>query len=650
MRRRDHDIPERRRYIRLDTVFPIHFRFLSLEGKESLSDELLGFTNNISKGGICLVINNPSPEALKFIKEKKVALYLNIELPLTGKLIPAEAIITWEKEVAAEASRCLVGLSYTRIDARQNSRLMRYARAKRLFAPILLSLIFILSLALAVNAIISVKLIKGNKALVEQLIKIVQESSIAKQKIKQITRQGQDLQLKIQALESRIDTVLAEKDALAKEASLKVASAEQRLNELNILVERLDKEKISLQEGLIALKQQESVITEELLRLDKKKSTLEKANLDKMYQWLKVHQNPRTGLVMSFEGDTEIANWAFIYDQALVIQAFTNFGDFERARKILDFFNGSAKRINGLFINAYYAHDAGPAEYAVHSGPNIWLGMASLKYAHKTGQDQYLLLAEEIAGEIIKLQNQDKEGGIRGGPQESWYSTEHNLDAYAFFKMLHQTTGKELYYQAAKRTLNWLLQHVYDRLGIPIKRGMGDSTIATDTYAWAIAAVGPEKLEELGMNPERIVEFAEENFSVEVIYERPEGKSVKIKGFDFSAQANTARGGVISAEWTAQMIVTYKIMADFYYKKGLSAKGHSYDVKADEYMANLSNMIISSPSPSGQGESCLPYATQEAVDTGHGWRTPRGKSTGSVSSTAYMLFAYYNYNPLEIKE
>ena len=86
-----------------------------------------------------------------------------------------------------------------------------------------------------------------------------------------------------------------------------------------------------------------------------------------------------------------------------------------------------------------------------------------------------------------------------------------------------------------------------------------------------------------------------------------------------------------------------------YYKKDMIAKARSYALKADEYLNQLGDMIISSPSPSGQGESCLPYATQDFVDTGHGWATPKGKSTGSLAGTTYALFAYYNYNPLEIK-
>jgi hypothetical protein len=48
-------------------------------------------------------------------------------------------------------------------------------------------------------------------------------------------------------------------------------------------------------------------------------------------------------------------------------------------------------------------------------------------------------------------------------------------------------------------------------------------------------------------------------------------------------------------------------------------------------------------------QGCLPYATQDFVDTGHGWTTPKGNSTGSLSGTTYALFACYNYNPLEIK-
>jgi len=93
-----------------------------------------------------------------------------------------------------------------------------------------------------------------------------------------------------------------------------------------------------------------------------------------------------------------------------------------------------------------------------------------------------------------------------------------------------------------------------------------------------------------------------------------------------------------------------------YFNRKYGRAGHLFQgrykgilIDKDEYLVQLGNMIISSPSPSGQGEGCLPYATQDVVDTGHGWITPKGKSTGSVAGTTWTLFAYYNYNPLELK-
>jgi len=154
----------------------------------------------------------------------------------------------------------------------------------------------------------------------------------------------------------------------------------------------------------------------------------------------------------------------------------------------------------------------------------------------------------------------------------------------------------------------------------------------------------------VGMNPEKIVEFAEQNCVVEVPYTRADGQVVQIKGFDFAPQRHVARGGVVSSEWTAQMIVSLTMMSEYYHAQSMEAKAVNYEERADEYLNQLCNMIISSPSPSGQGEGCLPYASSDSVDTGHGWTTPKGKLTGSVSGTAYTIFAYYHFNPLQLKE
>jgi len=649
---------ERRQYIRLDTVFPVEFRLVPPDGRDFLSPWLQGFTHDIGKGGICLEVNNLDPELLEVLRSQKAYLCLAIEMPFAKKPVRATAKIAWVQEIKGEINKYLLGLSYLAVDVRQSNRIVRYAWAKKLFVPIAITVILILGLAFSVNSYLNLKLSRGNKVLVSELIKVLQESSAAKEKIKEISQEREDLELRIQVFQSRLKTLEEEKNKTLEEERLRARAEQQarikeesqKIAELNAMIEKATQEKNLLQGQLSGLRERERSAAEELLRLDQNKLTLEKANVDKMYQWLKIHQNNATGLVMSFEGDRDISNWAFIYDQALTIEAYTYFGDFERAKKTLDFFDKKAQRINARFANAYYANDGSPAEFTVHAGPNLWMGIAALQYVKKTGDRYYLKLAEDIAKGMISLQNQDSEGGLRGGPDVTWYATEHNLDGYAFFNMLYQLTNKAEYLNARDKILNWLLKHTYAKSEIPIMRGKGDSTIATDTYAWSIAAIGPEKLKKIGMNPDKIMEFAEDNCKAEVEYCRPDGKSIKIKGFDFAPERHSARGGVVSSEWTAQMVLSFKIMADFYRKNANIAKAKDYQDKYAYYLAELGKMIISSPSPSGQGQGCLPYATQEMVDTGHGWITPKGNSTGSLSATAYAIFAYYGYNPLGFNE
>jgi len=233
--------------------------------------------------------------------------------------------------------------------------------------------------------------------------------------------------------------------------------------------------------------------------------------------------------------------------------------------------------MDGLFFNAYYVNDGSPVEYIVHSGPNIWVGIAALRYSQKTGDKRFMPLAHDIARSIIKIQSQDTEGGIPGGPSASWYSTEHNLDAYAFFNLLYTMTGNDIYRSSRDKVLQWLMAHSYDRPEVPVKRGKGDSTIATDTYAWSIAALGPQKLIEVGLNPDKILEFAQENCAVETEYTAADGKKATIKGFDFALAQHVARGSVISTEWTAQMIISYRIMADYYRSQGVQTKALAYE-------------------------------------------------------------------------
>jgi len=632
MRRREYLGLERRKYIRLNSVFPVSFQLLSLDGRQIFSEWIQGFTNNICRGGICLVINQLAPDLAKILKDAEAKVSLKIEMPLNREPVAAVAKVSWIKDSVETSHKYLVGLTYEQINPDQNNKIMRYARMRKLFVPVALGIIFVVGIGLSLNTYINIKLIRGNKALVEQLVKIVQESSVAKQKIKMIAKEKESLQLRMQISQLEIKNVEEEKKNLENAGNLEKAQAVKKIRELNSLMEKLSQVRGSLQEQMINIQQKENVVTEELLRLDEVKSHLEKANIDNMYQWLKAHQNPRTGLVASFEGDSDIANWAFTYDQSLAALAYTNFRDFSPVRKIFDFFDKKGQKKNGLFLNAYYANKGSPAELVVDKRANAWLGIAILQYTQKSQDRKYLGLVEKIAQAIANLAGEDgKEEVTSKALDIAWQAAEQDLAIYAFYNLLYKVTGEPLYKTRSDELFNQLLPFV-------------------DTHVWSIAAIGPEKLNAAGINPDRILEFIEQNCQVEVSYTRPEGKNVKIKGFDFAAQRHLAKGGVVFSEWSAQMVLAFKIMGDFYYNKNMIAKARSYKSKAEEYLVELGKMIISSLSASGQGESCLPYATQDFVDTGHGWMAPKGKSTGSLAGTTYTIFAYYNYNPLELKE
>ncbi|MCK5392855.1 MAG: hypothetical protein KAI91_00850, partial [Candidatus Omnitrophica bacterium] len=95
-----------------------------------------------------------------------------------------------------------------------------------------------------------------------------------------------------------------------------------------------------------------------------------------------------------------------------------------------------------------------------------------------------------------------------------------------------------------------------------------------------------------------------------------------------------------------QMILAFEIMADYFASRDIK-KSEEYIEKAMFYFNELQKMLITSPSKVGREDLCLPYASSSSVDTGHGWRTPKGDRTGALASTAYCLFAYYGYNPLK---
>ncbi len=643
-----------REFIRLDSVFPVEFQFLSSGGKlEGIAYH--GFTSNISKGGLCLELFKAESEMLAVLnKEKEIKLSLKIHIPVGLPAIAACGIVSWVKKSSSHHSQVLIGLRYEDIRAKDLKRIMRVTYAKAFFPRIALAGILVLLLGLAAVSWNNFRLSSANKKLIEEMVGVLKDSQTSRQELQKIRKEKGSLEERLLLAQDKIQDGQAQLKQKAEELKLihkdnteELKLKEEEIEKFKAMIKVLEQEGAGIMNkiGDLSLKEEKAQI--KLSQIKEKKAVLEKANFEKMYQWVSLHQNPRTGLIESFEGDGELGGAAFTYDQALAVITFSYFKDYPLAAKILDFYRNKARKEQG-FYNGYFVSSGEGSEFTVHSGPNLWLGIASLQYARLSGDKSYLSLSRDIAGWMIKLQKEDASGGLRGGPDTIWYSTEHNLDGFAFFNMLYELDPQPDYKNAAERILSWLKNNAYDSPVVPVKRGRGDATIATDTYAWSIAALSPAKLEAMGMNPEEIMDFAREHCEVETDFLRPNGEYVRVQGFDFAKQEHLARGGVISCEWTAQMALSYKMLSRYFASKGDSAKEVLYREKADESLEELTKMIIASPSRTGQGQGCLPYASSDFVDTGHGWRTPKGKNTGSLSSTIYAILAYYGFNPLEL--
>ncbi len=595
----------------MNTVFPVEISRFRESGQDPAPPLLQGFTRDISAGGMCIEVKSAGLEVEDLIAAPGAYLSLAIDPPFSKHPILAVARVAWlRKQSQTLPARYLIGVAYTQIDEKAKRRLFKYAK-RLVWVPRLTAVAGLVMIALLAGLFVNnQKLILENKTLVNRWVEGAAERSAVSSELYELEKRRSVLEAKLKKAESKIK----EQDIARELTALKGSTQE-------------------LEATYRTLRETEKLTATAALR--------------QMADWIRTHQNLRTGLVASFEGDTELEDWAFTYDQSLACQTYLLFGDLENARRILSFYASRAEREEGAYFNAYHAGDGGPLERMIHAGPNLWIGIAALQYESKVKDGQFLGIAASVADWVIRMQ--DEEGGLKGGPAFDWYSTEHNLDAHAFLRMMAEVTGDRRYKVASEKALEWIKKYAYSVKERRMNRGKGDATIATDTFSWAIAAVGPEKLAAIGLDPEAIIQFAEEHCEVSVNYKDPRGRITQARGFDFAKAQNIGRGGVISTEWTAQMIVTYRILSDHFRETGDAGRAELYSKKADLYLNELQKLIITSPSRTGQGRGCLPYASIDNVDTGHGWRTPRGPRTGSVSGTAYGIFAWVGYNPFDLE-
>lgn len=619
---------------------PVEFCIIDEQNKQ-ITPWLQGFTHDIGKGGLCLLINDLWWGFWDKLKNKDSKLLLHINIPVKKQIITATAKVIWtSQEKQKDFYRYVIGIQLFAKDE-DIKNLFNYALFHKFTPFVLKGSIVALILFSAVFFLRAHMLTAENRNLVKNYVNILNRSSSLKQFIDEGEEKNTSFDASQKKIIEKISLLEAKLKGYAKEETNDVSFIKEKINSTEKEIEILRKEGNFLKTKQKEYNEASLDLRREFNDLEHEKIRAADKVIKGIYSWIRNRQDLVSGLVLSYEGDENLKKISFTYDQALAAITFVILNDRERAEKIFDFYLKKVNKGENIF-NAYYTQ-GDCAEYVAHSGPNAWMGIAVLDYYKETKNKKYLPIAEKVSDFLLKMM--DKEGGIKGGPTVEWYSTEHNLDAFAFFKSFYEVTKDEKYLKAAEKIKNWISRYAYTSYGPPVNRGKGDSTIATDTYAWSVTAFGADELLALNMNPERILEFAVDNCGVTTNFKHKE-REISVKGFDFAKYRNCARGGVVSCEWTAQMVLSFEIMADYYQSRNQD-KSREYLSKSVFYSNELQKMLITSPSKIGIEDPCLPYASSADIDTGHGWRTPNGNRTGSLSSSAYFLIAYLGYNPLK---
>jgi hypothetical protein len=149
------------------------------------------------------------------------------------------------------------------------------------------------------------------------------------------------------------------------------------------------------------------------------------------------------GLVVSYavpakDPGAVVNGRAWTYDSAVAAAAAVATGGEPTARRILDAL-ARVQRPDGGFASSYAADGSNP-DRLLRSGPIAWVGLASAAYRAAFCTTRYDDLIVGVARWLLERRvsapASPARGLLVGGPDATWVSTEHNLEARAFFARL----------------------------------------------------------------------------------------------------------------------------------------------------------------------------------------------------------------------
>lgn len=348
--------------------------------------------------------------------------------------------------------------------------------------------------------------------------------------------------------------------------------------------------------------------------------------------WLIGMQDETTGLVESYQGpQDEYGNDLFdgktgwLYDQALSVIVFTEAGEIERAKDILERLS-ILQRYDGSWCDGYWIDIPRIAEYRKYVGANSWVILAIVHYTLKTRDESYLNEAQRCADWILEQQiinaADPNYGAIRGGIEAdgsgaSWLSTEYNCSAYRALKNLGILLEDNNYINQADYIRDWVVNNVWDNQRFIC--GYNDYTEVLDAQTCAFLAFEEEEDLDLQTKLRQGINWAKDNLIETFSY-----NGISVIGFKygrFCFWSGNTWPQHIWWEGTAQMVKVFQILED-----------------QDNYDEYLNQLFLVQDSGSVPYSIC-PYCNQDNPE----W--PHNLPYNSVSVSAWLYFASSNINP-----
>ncbi len=246
-----------------------------------------------------------------------------------------------------------------------------------------------------------------------------------------------------------------------------------------------------------------------------------------------------------------LQNLENLYDQALAAISYMQIGRFPEAEAIL----GNINSNGDLYKSNLYE------ESKVVTGEAVWVGIAAMQYKLTSEEDngRFDSLIEKVDNYLKTVAKED--GSYYGEHAESYVSTEHVLDAIAYWNLKLIDNPEDLYAKdRLEKGLNFLYTKVYNGQQHYFYRGVEDGEKVLDVQAWAIQVLlavkryNPEIYEKTAakdIDTDDIFKYVEDNFKKSVTYNK--------KTYDDLYVCDSKTGSNIVFEWIMELAVSYKL-------------------------------------------------------------------------------------------